>query len=65
LRKVLLLPKQSDGGRLFGLLPGPGLRCQLYRPRLELKSSKVYPLSLVEQKELDAFLEENLHMGHI
>jgi len=26
----------------------------------EPKSSKVYPLSLVEQKELDSFLEENL-----
>jgi len=26
----------------------------------EPKSSKVYPLSLVEQKELDAFLEKNL-----
>ena len=25
------------------------------------KSTKVYPLSLVEQKKLDAFLEENLH----
>jgi len=29
-------------------------------PGLEPKSSKVYPLSLVEQKELDSFLEENL-----
>jgi len=27
------------------------------------KSSKVYPLSPVEQKELDAFLEENLCTG--
>jgi len=27
----------------------------------EPKSSKVYPLSLLEQAELDAFLEENLH----
>jgi len=27
--------------------------------------SKVYPLSLVEQKELDAFLEENLRTGQI
>jgi len=32
---------------------------------LEPKSSKVYPLSLVEQKELDSFLEENLHTGRI
>jgi len=30
---------------------------------LEPKSSKVYPLSLVEQKKLDSFLEENLHTG--
>jgi len=28
---------------------------------LEPKSLKVYPLSLVEQKKLDSFLEENLH----
>jgi len=32
---------------------------------LEPKSSKVYPLSLVEQKELDSFLEKNLHTGRI
>jgi len=30
-------------------------------PGSEPKSSKVYPLSPVEQKELDSFLEENLH----
>jgi len=30
---------------------------------LEPKSSKVYPLSLVKQKKLDSFLEENLHTG--
>jgi len=29
-------------------------------PRAEPKSSKVYPLSLLEQAELDVFLEENL-----
>jgi len=34
-------------------------------PRAEPKSSKVYPLSLLEQVELDAFLEENLHTGRI
>ena len=34
-------------------------------PRAEPKSSKVYPLSLLEQAELDAFLEENLHTGRI
>jgi len=32
-------------------------------PRAEPKSSKVYPLSPLEQEELDAFLEENLHTG--
>jgi len=31
----------------------------------EPKSSKVYPLSPVEQKELDSFLEENLCTGQI
>ena len=30
-------------------------------PRAEPKLSKVYPLSPLEQAELDAFLEENLH----
>jgi len=34
-------------------------------PRAEPKSSKVYPLSLLEQAELDAFLEENLHTRRI
>ena len=34
-------------------------------PGLEPKSSKVYSLSLVEQKELDSFLEENLHTRRI
>jgi len=34
-------------------------------PGAEPKSSKVYPLSLVEQKELDSFLEENLHTRRI
>jgi len=29
-------------------------------PRAKLKSSKVYPLSPLEQAKLDAFLEENL-----
>jgi len=32
-------------------------------PGAEPKSSKVYPLSLLEQVELDTFLEENLHTG--
>jgi len=30
-------------------------------PRAEPKSLKVYPLSPLEQEELNAFLEENLH----
>jgi len=34
-------------------------------PRAEPKSSKVYPLSLLEQAELNAFLEENLRTGRI
>jgi len=34
-------------------------------PGSEPKSLKVYPLSLVEQKELDSFLEENLHTGQV
>jgi len=32
-------------------------------PRAEPKSSKVYLLSLLEQAELDTFLEENLRIG--
>jgi len=34
-------------------------------PRAEPKSSKVYPLSPLEQAELDAFLEKNLRTGRI
>jgi len=34
-------------------------------PGAEPKSSKVYPLSPLEQTELDAFLEENLRTGRI
>jgi len=34
-------------------------------PGAEPKSSKVYPLSPLEQAELDAFLEENLHTRRI
>jgi len=34
-------------------------------PGAESKSSKVYPLFLLEQAELDAFLEENLCTGQI
>jgi len=34
-------------------------------PGAESKSSKVYPLSPLEQEELNAFLEENLYTGRI
>jgi len=34
-------------------------------PGVEPKLSKVYLLSLLEQAELDAFLEENLRTRHI
>jgi len=34
-------------------------------PGVEPKSSKVYPLSPLEQTELDVFLEENLRTGRI
>jgi len=34
-------------------------------PGSELKSTKVYLLSLVEQKELNTFLEENLYTRQI
>jgi len=34
-------------------------------PNAPLKSCKVYPLSTSEQKELDAFLKENLESGQI
>ena len=34
-------------------------------PGAEPKLSKVYPLSPLEQEELDAFLEENLYTGQI
>ena len=34
-------------------------------PGAEPKLSKVYPLSLLEQAELDTFLEENLRTGRI
>jgi len=47
---ILLEHKQWD--HAIELIPGS-----------EPKLSKVYPLSPVEQKELDSFLEENLHTG--
>jgi len=49
-----ILPEHRQWDHAIELIPGS-----------EPKSSKVYPLSLVEQKELDSFLEENLHTGQI
>jgi len=47
-----VLPEYRQWDHAIKLIPGS-----------EPKLSKVYPLSLVEQKELDSFLEENLHTG--
>jgi len=44
-----ILPEHRKWDHVIELIPGA-----------EPKSSKVYPLSLLEQTELDAFLEENL-----
>jgi len=49
-----ILPEHRQWDHATELIPGS-----------EPKSSKVYPLSPVEQKELDAFLEENLRTGRI
>jgi len=49
-----ILPEHRQWDHAIKLVPGS-----------EPKSSKVYPLSLVEQKELDSFLEENLRTGRI
>jgi len=49
-----ILPEHRQWDHAIELIPGT-----------EPKSSKVYPLSLVEQKELDSFLEENLHTRQI
>jgi len=49
-----VLPEHRQWDHAIELIPGA-----------EPKSSKVYPLSLVEQKELNSFLEENLHTGRI
>ena len=45
-----ILPEHRQWDHAIELVPG-----------LEPKLSKVYPLFLVEQKELNSFLEENLH----
>jgi len=49
-----ILPEHRKWDHAIKLIPGA-----------EPKSSKVYPLSLLEQTELDAFLEENLRTGRI
>jgi len=49
-----ILPEHRKWDHAIELIPG-----------VEPKSSKVYPLSLLEQEELDAFLEENLHTRRI
>jgi len=49
-----VLPEHRQWDHAIELIPGA-----------EPKSSKIYPLSPVEQKELDSFLEENLHTGQI
>jgi len=49
-----ILPEHRQWDYAIELIPGS-----------EPKSLKVYPLSPVEQKELDIFLEENLHTGRI
>jgi len=49
-----ILPEHRQWDHAIKLIPGS-----------EPKSSKVYPLSPVEQKELDTFLGENLRTGRI
>jgi len=49
-----ILPEHRQWNHAIELIPGS-----------EPKSSKVYSLSPVKQKELDAFLEENLYTGRI
>jgi len=49
-----ILPEYRQWDHAIELIPGS-----------EPKSSKVYPLFPVEQKELDSFLEENLRTGQI
>jgi len=49
-----ILPEHHKWDHTIELIPGA-----------EPKSPKVYSLSPLEQKELDAFLEENLHTRRI
>ena len=47
-----VLPEPREWDHAVEIIPGS-----------ELTGCKVYPLSPVEQKELDAFLKENLETG--
>ena len=47
-----ILPEHRKWDHTIELIPGA-----------EPKSLKIYPLSLLEQEELDAFLKENLYTG--
>ena len=49
-----MLPEHQKWDHVIKLTPGA-----------EPKSLKVYPLSSLEQEELNTFLEENLHTGRI
>ena len=49
-----ILPESREWGHAMEIIPGS-------KPT----GCKVYPLSLVEQKELDTFLKENLETGQI
>lgn len=49
-----VLPEPREWDHAIELIPGS-----------KSSNCKVYPLSPVKQKELDAFLKENLEMGHI
>ena len=49
-----ILPEHRKWDHTIKLIPGA-----------EPKLSQVYPLFPLEQEELDAFLEENLHTGRI
>jgi len=49
-----ILPEHCKWDHVIELTPG-----------VEPKSSKVYPLSPLEQAELDTFLKENLRTGRI
>jgi hypothetical protein len=49
-----ILPEPKEWNHAIEIIPGS-----------KAFNCKVYPLSPLEQKELDAFLKENLETGHI